>query len=93
MVGLTNTKNGALNLSAIFMIYGMVGIEKTPRKVPSWEISRNSTALIQSCCGVDLAEWLERLAVNAKVATVLCSIPVSSSDTVESEGRQMKHFE
>jgi len=39
--------------------------------------------------GWDLSEWLERLAVNAKVATVLGSIP-SSSDTVESEGRQMK---
>jgi hypothetical protein len=33
--------------------------------------------------GWDLAERLERLAVNAKVATVLDSIPVSS-DTVES---------
>ncbi len=29
-------------------------------------------------CGWDLAKWLERLAVNAKVATVLCSIPASS---------------
>ncbi len=37
----------------------------------------------------DLVEWLERLAVNAKVATVIGSIP-ASSDTVESEGRQMK---
>ncbi len=37
----------------------------------------------------DLAEWLERLTANAKVATVLSSIP-ASSDTVESEGRQMK---
>ncbi len=34
-------------------------------------------------------ERLEGLAVNAKVATVLGSIP-SSSDTVESEGRQIK---
>jgi hypothetical protein len=33
--------------------------------------------------------WLERLTANAKVATVLGSIP-ASSDTVESEGRQMK---
>jgi hypothetical protein len=41
------------------------------------------------CCGWDLAEWLERLTVNVVVATVLGSIPVSS-DTVESEGRQMK---
>ncbi len=37
----------------------------------------------------DLAEWLERLTANAEVATVLCSIP-ASSDTMESEGRQMK---
>ncbi len=33
--------------------------------------------------------WLERLTANAKVATVLGSIP-ASSDTVDSEGRQMK---
>ncbi len=39
--------------------------------------------------GWDLAEWLNRLTANAVVATVLCSIP-ASSDTVESEGRQMK---
>jgi hypothetical protein len=39
----------------------------------------------------NLAKWLERLAVNAKVATVLGSIP-ASSDTVESEGRQMKQY-
>ncbi len=38
---------------------------------------------------LDLAEWLERLAVNAKVATDLGSI-TASSDTVEYEGRQMK---
>ncbi len=37
----------------------------------------------------DLAEWLELLTANAIVATVLGSIP-ASSDTVESEGRQMK---
>ncbi len=36
-------------------------------------------------CGWDLAEWFERLAVNANVATVLGSIP-ASSDKVESEG-------
>jgi hypothetical protein len=36
-------------------------------------------------------EWLERLAANAEVATVLGSIP-ASSDTVESEGRQIKQF-
>ncbi len=40
-------------------------------------------------CERDLAEWLERLAANAIVATVLGSIP-ASSDTVDSEGRQMK---
>ncbi len=38
---------------------------------------------------VDLAEWLERLTANAEVATVLGSIS-ASSDTVESERRQMK---
>ncbi len=42
--------------------------------------------------GLDLAEWLERLAVNAKVATVLCSIP-ASFDTVESERRQTELVE
>jgi hypothetical protein len=42
-------------------------------------------------CGTDLAEWLERLTANAGVATVLGSIP-ASSDTVESEGRQMKQW-
>ncbi len=36
-----------------------------------------------------IAQWFERLAVNAEVATVLGSIP-ASSDTVWSEGRQMK---
>jgi hypothetical protein len=36
-----------------------------------------------------LAWWLERVTANAEVATVLGSIP-TSSDTVESEGRQMK---
>jgi hypothetical protein len=37
----------------------------------------------------NLAEWLERLTANAEVATVRGSIP-AISDTVESEGRQMK---
>ncbi len=37
----------------------------------------------------DLAKWLERLIANAEVPTVLGSIP-ASSDTVESEERQMK---
>jgi hypothetical protein len=38
-----------------------------------------------------IAEWLELLTANAEVATALGSIPVSS-DTVESEGRQMKQW-
>jgi hypothetical protein len=38
---------------------------------------------------VDFYSFLERLAVNAKTATVLGSIP-ASSDPVESEGRLMK---
>ncbi len=38
-----------------------------------------------------LVKWLERLAVNAKVATVLGSI-LSSCDTVESQGRRMMQF-
>ncbi len=36
-----------------------------------------------------LAEWSERLTVNAKVAPVLGSIS-ASSETVESDGRQLK---
>ncbi len=40
-------------------------------------------------CGWDIAERLERLTANAVVATALGLIP-ASSDTVESEGRQMK---
>ncbi len=35
------------------------------------------------------SEWLERLITNAKVATVLGSVP-ASYDTMESEGRHMK---
>ncbi len=38
---------------------------------------------------LQVSVWLDRLAVNSKVATVLGSIP-ASFDTVESEGRQMK---
>jgi hypothetical protein len=38
-----------------------------------------------------LAELLERLTVNTVVAIVLGSIP-ASSDTVESEGLQMKQY-
>ncbi len=37
----------------------------------------------------DQVEWLERLTANAEVSAVLGSIP-ASSDTVESERRQMK---
>ncbi len=37
----------------------------------------------------DLAEWLERLTASAEVASVLGSFP-ASSDTYESERRQMK---
>ncbi len=37
----------------------------------------------------NLVKWLERLTANAAVATVLGSIP-ASSDTMESEGRQIK---
>jgi hypothetical protein len=44
-----------------------------------------------SCgCGCDLADWIDCLTANAeKVATILDSIP-ASTDTLESEGRQMK---
>ncbi len=40
---------------------------------------------------LDRDEWLERLTANAEVVLVPGSIPVFS-DTVESEGRQMKQF-
>jgi hypothetical protein len=40
-------------------------------------------------CGWDLSEWLECLTANANVATVLGSI-AASSDTMESEERQME---
>ena len=40
-------------------------------------------------CGLDLAEWLERLTANAEAETVLGSIP-TFSDTLESEGRTTK---
>ncbi len=52
-----------------------------------WDLAEYGWDLAE--CGWDLAEWLERLTANAVVATVLGSIP-ASSDTVESEGRQMK---
>ncbi len=38
-----------------------------------------------------MAEWLEVMTASAKVPTVLVSIP-ASSDTVESEGRQIKQW-
>jgi hypothetical protein len=38
---------------------------------------------------MNLAEWLERLSAKAKVATAVDTI-LASSDTEESEGRQMK---
>jgi hypothetical protein len=47
------------------------------------------TPLDMADCGQDLADWSERLTANAKVATVLDSIPASSG-TVDSEGRQGK---
>jgi hypothetical protein len=40
---------------------------------------------------LDLAEWLERLTANVIVATFLGSIP-AGSDTVESEGRQIRQW-
>ncbi len=57
-------------------------------------VDRNEKSLLQGeykkkWCGLDLADWLERLTANAAVATVMGSIS-ASSDTVESEGRQMK---
>ncbi len=52
-----------------------------------WDLADCGWDLVD--CGWDLVEWLERLTVNAVVATALGSIP-ASSDTVETEGRQMK---
>ncbi len=52
-----------------------------------WDLADRGWDLAE--CVWDLAEWLERLAVNAKAATVLGFFP-ASSNTVESEGRQMK---
>ncbi len=51
---------------------------------------KNVVCTLYTHCGWDIGvPWLERLAVNTKVATVLGSIPASSK-TVESEGLQMK---
>ncbi len=46
--------------------------------------------LVSSKLGNILVQWLVRLTAKAKVATVLGSIP-ASSDTVDSEGRQIKY--
>jgi hypothetical protein len=55
--------------------------------------SKNSknvtTTAINTVEKSQLVTWFQRLTANAKVETVLGSIP-ASSDTVESEGRQMK---
>ncbi len=48
-----------------------------------WDLAKFRWDLVK--CGWDLAKWLERMAVNAKVATFLGSIP-ASSDTVTHEG-------
>ncbi len=52
-----------------------------------WDLAECGWDLAE--CEWDLAEWLERLTANDVVAAVLGSI-LASSDTVESEGRQMK---
>jgi hypothetical protein len=59
-----------------------------PRKVYFTDYCIHQTCM-STHSGWDLAEWIERLAVNAKIATVLGSTP-ASSETVESEGRRMK---
>jgi len=56
---------------------------------PSPEQAFFSFPLVNLTFLLDLAERLLRRTANAKVATVLGSIP-ASADTVESEGRQMK---
>jgi hypothetical protein len=63
-------------------------MEKRENTQEILKISAISTSNISqiSSSGLDLAEWLEHLTTNAKVATVLGSILVYS-DTVESEGR------
>jgi hypothetical protein len=58
-------------------------------RVSGWDLAEYSRWDPAEYSGWDLAEWLERLTVNVAVATVLGSIP-ASSDTAESEGRQMK---
>ncbi len=71
-------------------------IYRLSRKVRQGHLSRMGMGWdvwVLDKCGWDLAERLERLVVNAKVATVLGWIP-ASSDTVESGGGrgQMKQF-
>jgi hypothetical protein len=53
-----------------------------------WDLAEGGWDLAEG--GWDQAEWLQRLTAHAEVATVLGSIP-ASSDTVESDTRQMKH--
>ncbi len=50
---------------------------------------KNFSQKMATLNGWDLAKWLELLTANARVAAVLGSIP-ASSDTVKSEGWQMK---
>jgi len=54
----------------------------------AWDL-QPSVDEIWTSCGWDLAQCLDLLYVTAKVAAFLGSIP-TSSDRVESEGRQMK---
>jgi hypothetical protein len=76
-------------------------VEDFLTRKPTWKLVKRTTSLctmperrfvfpfIYRYLKLNLAEWLERLTANAVVAIVLGSIP-ASSDTVESEGRQMK---
>ncbi len=57
----------------------------TPNRVALVRVAWRTEKIIVD----ELAEWLDRLAASAKVATVLGLIP-ASSDTVESEGRHMR---
>ncbi len=52
-----------------------------------WDLAKCGWDL--AWCGWDLASWLDRQTANNEDATVLGSIPVFS-DTMESEGRQIK---
>ncbi len=67
--------------------YNKIGRDGWDLAESGWDLAESGWDLAES--GWDLAEKLERLTANAKVATVLGSI-AASSDTVESEGRQMK---